>query len=230
MRVAVAVYTKHDAVYTALRDAMARHSPCGYIANVRHFHTIDELYAEVYEKRSEYEIFLIDNRDLCQEDNDTIMDIYQFHKSAHFIMLHGILEYEKTGGKVINEEKLNLSMNISGYFLPRHDILTIKTKAGLEEIYIKKIIYLSKIGRTVVFHINGRSITTYGQLKYYGEILYKHSFIRIHTGYIVNKKLIIKVIKNQVCMSDGSQLPLSKYRKKDFQKEMGDTCALRNLR
>jgi DNA-binding LytR/AlgR family response regulator len=45
----------------------------------------------------------------------------------------------------------------------------------------------------------------------------KYHFIQSHKSYLVNMKMIRQVSWNEISLSDGSKVPLSRTHKKDFQ-------------
>ena len=54
------------------------------------------------------------------------------------------------------------------------------------------------------------------------EKLYKHGFIRIHKGYLVNYLYIRSIGTDEVLLTSGSSLPMSKKRKEEIMKQYLD--------
>jgi two-component system LytT family response regulator len=50
-------------------------------------------------------------------------------------------------------------------------------------------------------------------LKFYEEILSEHDFVRIHQSYLVNPKYIVGVQNNQVKLTNGDALEVSRRKK-----------------
>ena len=54
------------------------------------------------------------------------------------------------------------------------------------------------------------------------ERLYKHGFVRIHKGYLVNYLYIRSIGNDEVLLTSGSSLPMSKKRKDEIMKQYLD--------
>ena len=100
------------------------------------------------------------------------------------------------------------------------NVYAIKTKNSVERIPFREIYYLKKEGKYVVFvHKRGRN-----RVRMTMEELLKRirseEFLMIDRSYVVNLKHVISFKQQQVTLTDGSVLPVSKPRLQQVTNEM----------
>lgn len=102
----------------------------------------------------------------------------------------------------------------------QYDKIAVPNHGGLKFINSQEIIYLHAKGAyTEIICKNNIRFVSSQPLKHYEETLPKILFYRTHHSYIVNLSCIEQFRKEDgtyVVMNDGSEVILSKRRKKDF--------------
>lgn len=78
------------------------------------------------------------------------------------------------------------------------------------------ISYIESQRNNVIIHTDDRDYTTIGPLKRFDEMLMEHGFSKCHNAYIVNLSRVEAVQKEEVLLTNGVALPISRARKKEF--------------
>lgn len=60
------------------------------------------------------------------------------------------------------------------------------------------------------------------------ENVKEYGFIYAHNGYIVNMKYVMKLMENEVCMSDGTRLGISRSKTKEFKERVFEYYVVKN--
>lgn len=95
--------------------------------------------------------------------------------------------------------------------------MTINTRGGIEKITISHIGWIESQGHRLTFHTEGgTSETTVYSMKDIETNLYGDGFRRCNNGCLVNLSKVMAINGNQVIMSDGTALPISRSRKNGF--------------
>ena len=116
------------------------------------------------------------------------------------------LDYNKV------EQVIKTYLDISRLWL---EVFTYKIGHGIYKVQIKDIIYMQNDMRKVVLHLSdGRKEEFYGTLnEVYEKQLQSFDFFFIHASYLVNFDYIAALKYNEVVLTNGSTLPLSKPKK-----------------
>lgn len=103
--------------------------------------------------------------------------------------------------------------------------ITIPTMEGLEFVEFNDILYVEAQSNYTIFHLNRQpKMTVSKTLKEVEELLPDDLFFRIHHSHIVNLAFIRKYIRGnggQIELSNGTQLDVSRRRKEEFLKVIG---------
>lgn len=78
------------------------------------------------------------------------------------------------------------------------------------------ISYIESQRNNVIIHTDDMDYTTIGPLKRFDEMLMEHGFSKCHNAYIVNLSRVEAVQKEEVLLTNGVALPISRARKKEF--------------
>ncbi|RYY61733.1 MAG: response regulator transcription factor [Chitinophagaceae bacterium] len=111
--------------------------------------------------------------------------------------------------------------------LPRRSFnrITIPTMEGLVFVEFDDILYIEAQSNYTIFHLNKQpKLTVSKTLKEVEETLPGDLFFRIHHSHIVNLAFIRKYIRGNgghIELSDGTQLDVSRRRKEEFLKVIG---------
>ena len=100
--------------------------------------------------------------------------------------------------------------------------IVLPTRKGFIVVNIKDIIRCEgDRNYTNFFFVNNKPMLVSRTIKEFEELLTNHNFFRIHQSHLVNMNHIKEYIRGkggEIKMSDNSELPVSKHRKKDFLK------------
>jgi len=87
--------------------------------------------------------------------------------------------------------------------------------AGVYKIYTKSIRYIETDEHNTRIHTETDSILCHKHLKEHLEVLFEVYFIRCHTGFIVNLLFFERLEQNELILTTGERIPVSRYRKKE---------------
>lgn len=93
--------------------------------------------------------------------------------------------------------------------------ISLNCEDGYRIFLLRNIDMCETMGKNVILHARGEKVLVYKSMKQMEEILKKTTF-RIHSAYLVSMHAIRRVKHDSVVISDGTELPLSKHRKKEF--------------
>ena len=108
-----------------------------------------------------------------------------------------------------------------------------KVNASKQKVYIKisvddrqlkldceSVYYIESARNNVLVHCKQGTYTTIGPLKRFEEMLSDKGFFKCHNAYLVNLSLVDAVRKEEVILPDGTALPISRAKKKEFMSEL----------
>lgn len=92
--------------------------------------------------------------------------------------------------------------------------IVIKTKTDSYYPLISDILYCKADGNyTHIVLRDNKPIMVAKTLKFYGEILAEHGFIRAHQSYLVNIKHVLGIHQDKLAMSNGDSIEISRRKK-----------------
>lgn len=95
----------------------------------------------------------------------------------------------------------------------RHEVAFAYGKK-LESYYVDEIYYAeAELKNTHIWHRENETLISLA-FSEITKILEKESFIRIHRSYLINCMYIKSMTETSVCLKNGVELPISKYRRK----------------
>lgn len=102
--------------------------------------------------------------------------------------------------------------------LPEGAALLVKAGGESVRVPLEKLLYAEVYNRKVVLH------KTDGTLEYYGRISdleaeVGSAFVRTHRSYLVHLKYVEKYNAKEVCLEDGSRIPMAKKKYPEFVRE-----------
>lgn len=118
--------------------------------------------------------------------------------------------------KPVNPQYLNILLEKAkaNFDSRENDILTIKNNGQIENIYIRKIMYLESKGHKIAIIKTDSESYTYDKL----DVLQKklgRRFLRIHKSYLVNMDYISQFDAKSVSLGQDRILPISKSSSKE---------------
>lgn len=87
-----------------------------------------------------------------------------------------------------------------------------KTDSGDVVRAVREIKYFEADGHFIYMICNDKTIRTYGTMRDYEDRFKNIGFIRIHKGFLVNFRYIHSIDKNDVVLTCGKRLPLSRNK------------------
>ena len=109
-----------------------------------------------------------------------------------------------------------------GEFTAKHSakrpaVIPVDTAGGTKIIRISSILYAEVYGRETSFILkDGTRVDSVIQLSSVEEDLARYGFFRCHRSCLVNMKYIENISGTELTIADGSVVPLSKHRAKEF--------------
>ena len=130
------------------------------------------------------------------------------------------LDYKKV------EEVIRTYLDLAGLWAGD---FTYKIGHDAYKVQVKDIVYLQSVKRKLILHLaDGRKEEFYGNLKdAYQAQLQRFDFLFIHASYVVNYDYIAAVKYDELVLSDGTTLPVSRHKRKDVTE---DYCTITERR
>lgn len=100
------------------------------------------------------------------------------------------------------------------------EFLNFKTPMGEITCDVKSIKYIEVKGHIVTMVCAGNEEQIFGTMKEYEERMKNMGFIRIHKSYLVNFRYIFSIERNDVMLTCGKKLPLSRNRANETRKKL----------
>ena len=99
----------------------------------------------------------------------------------------------------------------------KRSVLAVETADGTEILNLNDIIYAEVYQHSTSFVLRrGRHLESAMQLSELESRLGGQGFFRSHRSYLVNMRHITKIGQTDLTLSDGSTVPLSRHRNKEF--------------
>ena len=100
----------------------------------------------------------------------------------------------------------------------------VHIKVSVEDKQIKlncdDIYFIESARNNVIIHTPENDYVTIGPLKKFDEMLITHGFSKCHNAYLINLSHVEAIQKEEVLLTNGVRLPISRARKKDFMAEL----------
>ena len=124
--------------------------------------------------------------------------------------------------KNLEQELRETAESLKEHFDSFNESLILKTPVG-EVIRLKQNIkYFEVYGHDVIVVYNEHEEQVCGTMKEYDTMLRNSGFLRIHKSYLVNYRYIDSIEKNDIKLTCGKKLPLSRNRVDEVKKKMHD--------
>ncbi len=104
-----------------------------------------------------------------------------------------------------------------------------RVKSKQQHVYIKvsvddkqikldcdTVSYIESQRNNVVVHTGDEDYVTVGPLKKFEEMLMPHGFSKCHNAYLINLSFVEAVLREEVELTTGVKLPISRAKKKEF--------------
>lgn len=155
-----------------------------------------------------------------REDNQYVKIVFVTNKEelAYKGYLYGAFRYVRKSK--LEQELCEAAESLKKYFDSLNKHLNLKTPEGELTMDIRSIKFFEVNGHTVTIVCEDDEVRVCGTMKEYEECLKEKGFIRIHKSYLVNFRYICSVEKNDVMLTSGKKLPLSRKRIDEVRKRL----------
>ena len=155
-----------------------------------------------------------------EKHNDSVQIVFVSVKSNYAIQLFDIrpmnflvkpLDYKKV--EYIMDEYNRLFKFQNSYY-------EYNVGKKTHRINEQSIIYFQSVGKKInMVTIDGKKVF-YGKLSEVNERLHANSFCEVHKSYIVNMRYISEYDKEQIVMTNGEIIPISRNKRDNFNKKI----------
>jgi len=94
--------------------------------------------------------------------------------------------------------------------------LLVKTSSGLKKVYPDDLMYIEISGHLIEIHAKSQVLETWGSLKELEKKLPEGRFARPNSNTLVNLSFVKGFESDDLVLSEGSHLPISRRKKKEF--------------
>lgn len=98
--------------------------------------------------------------------------------------------------------------------------ITLKSRTELKNFPIDDVLYIEVRNHNVWIHSTAGIEEFYIQLKELSAQLQGYGFFSPHASYLVNQRHITRVARETLTLTDGTVIPISKHRRKEFLTEL----------
>ena len=92
----------------------------------------------------------------------------------------------------------------------------------MERVPLSEIMYVEAVAHRITVHLPEREIVFSGTLSAIEKLLPPDRFVRCYQSYIVNLKFVTGYDLNDVKLSNGTMIPLSRSRKKEVTQKLSE--------
>lgn len=98
--------------------------------------------------------------------------------------------------------------------------IMVKSDYKIVKIHFSEIKFIEGLGEYVKIKLEKNYVVTLEALKNLEKTLPKEDFIRVHKSYIVNTNCIRTISGNNVCLHDGTNIPVGKVYKDEVRTKL----------
>jgi DNA-binding LytR/AlgR family response regulator len=102
------------------------------------------------------------------------------------------------------------------------EYLLIENDTGKYKVRLQTLSYIETYNRNLMLHTDTENILSYKKMKDMEAELSKHSFVRCHSGYLVNLFFIKRVEKLEIELINGEFIPISQLKRKTVMEKLTD--------
>lgn len=96
----------------------------------------------------------------------------------------------------------------------------LKVEDGIIRLNLNDLYYAEMQNRKLCLHIKNETTYTTGTLLNLENLLSDSRFFRCHSGFLINMQYVHKIQSNTVFLDDGSEIPLSRHKKKELEQNL----------
>lgn len=98
----------------------------------------------------------------------------------------------------------------------KETLINVRDGATVYRLVVSGIICLEVRNHSVLITMEGEQLEVRGQINQFEEMLSAYGFFRPHAAYLVNGEYIRCIDNSKVILKNGTEVPLSQHRKKQF--------------
>jgi len=181
---------------------------------------------------SEYDIIFLDIRMKHLDGMATAKRIREFDNNVILIFITSTVQYAVQGylvdalgyvlkpityvqfAQLLDKAVVNIDQK------RKKNYIFFSTNEKQVKLDCVKIFYIESQRNNIIIHTSDENYVTLGPLKKYEGILRQYGFSKCHNAYIVNFAYVSAIQHDEVIMTNGMAIPISRARKKDFMKEL----------
>lgn len=164
---------------------------------------------------------------------DVAKKIREKDSNVMIIFLTSLIQYALEGYKVnatnyivkpISNKRLEIELDRCIIEISQREepYICFHNDNGNYKILLKNISYVETYNRNLLIHTNDQNIICYWKMKELENKISSYGFSRNHSSYITNLFYVESIEKNEVKLSTGERLPISKAKKKTFLEEIAE--------
>ncbi|OUN24617.1 LytTR family DNA-binding domain-containing protein [Pseudoflavonifractor sp. An85] len=203
-------------------DQFAQES--GYSFHLAHCHSAEQLLSMV---SPHTDLLFLDISMGAMSGMEAAHILRQTYPELCLVFLTSMVQYALEGYQVHAFGFLAKPLTYAQFRLQMADVVralsakqsqTISLKIGTEvhNLSPSSILYAEVCNHNVDIHLLDSTLRCYGTITEVEQLLAPHGFSRPHQSYLVNLRRISTITQTDVHMDNGSVLPLSKRKRKEF--------------
>lgn len=164
---------------------------------------------------------------------ETARKIREKDTGVIIIFLTSLVQYALEGYKVnaanylikpVGRSRLNAELDrwIREVEQREEPYLCLHNDNGNYKVLLKNISFIETYNRNLMVHTSQQDIVCYWKMKEMEKRVLPYGFARNHSSYLVNLFYVENIEKNDVRLSTGDRLPLSKAKKKEFMEKLAE--------
>lgn len=184
--------------------------------------------------KSQYDLILLDIQMKHMDGMAAAQKVRTIDQDVIIIFITSTVQYAVQGYTV---DALGYVLKPASFVQLRQlfDKAMVRIRAKREHVYIRvsvddrqlkidceNIFYIESSRNNVILHCREEEYVTLGPLKKFEEMLEPHGFSKCHNAYIVNLSHVEGVKKEEVILTTGETIPISRARKKEFMASLAE--------
>jgi len=92
--------------------------------------------------------------------------------------------------------------------------ILVENDTGKYKVFLNSLSYIETFNRNLMLHTDNDNIVSYRKMKDMESELEEHSFVRCHTGFLVNLFFVKRIEKLEIELINGERIPISQQKRK----------------